>query len=488
MASANLQYNARYLSTTVHQLKTGISRAVKQKSLDTALTLLSCCSAVLYSANQCYTDDYLEQTLCEIAEHILPDINIDASDRSRILFYDGFGLNSRGLIRIYLTALCKLGHVIYVTDVSHKDELPDVLDILNNSGADIVWQTQTKPVAAIKELYGIFQQYHPGLAFLYTQPHDVVSASVFSRLTGIVQRLKINLTDHAYWLGVHAFDRSIEFRDYGAVVSRDGRNVPAEKLVKLPFYPTINEATPFQGFPFPVMEGQRVIFSGGSLYKTLSSDNLYYTLVSHILEQYPDTIFWYAGSGDRRQMDILLERYPGRAFLTEERSDLHQVLEHCFFYLSTYPITGGLMFQHAACAGKIPVTLRYDSDCDGYLLDQPNLGFEANTLEEAKQLVHKIITDDAFRKEKEQKIQSAVLTQRAFEQQLRDLVFTGKTAYPITYYPVDVQDLRQQYLAGVTRSAIASVVTHKQNIPVAFCLPLTFAVGCFQLIKKKLFR
>lgn len=488
MATANLQHNARYLSTTVHRLKTSISRAAKQKNFDTALTLLSCCSAVLYSANQCYTDGFLEQTLCEIAEHVLPDVHINDSDKSRILFYDGFGYNSRGLIQIYLAALCKLGHVIYVTNASHKDELPDVLDILNASGADIVWQTQTKPVAAIKELYGIFQQYRPGMAFLYTQPHDVVSASVFSRLTGIVQRFKINLTDHAYWLGVNAFDLCIEFRDYGAVVSRDGRNIPSEKLVKLPFYPTINEATPFQGFPFPVIEGQKVIFSGGSLYKTRSSDNLYYTLVEHILEQYPDTVFWYAGSGDHRQMDVLLQRYPGRAFLTEERTDLHQVLEHCFFYLSTYPITGGLMFQHAACAGKIPVTLRYDSECDGYLLDQPNLGFEANTMEEAKSLIHKIIIDDAFREEKEQKIQSAVLTQSAFEEQLRNLVFAGKTAYPIIYYPVDTQGLRQQYLAGVTRSVIASAITHKQNIPVAFYFPLTFAVGCFQLIKKKLFR
>ena len=468
MATANLQNNARYLSTVTRQLKSSIGRAVKQEHYDTALTLLSSCAAVLYSANQCYTDDYLEDTLCRIAEIALPNIHVDGSDRSRILIYDGFGFNNRGLIRIYLTALCKLGHVIYVTDISHKDELPDVLDILNASGADIVWQTQTKPLAAIDELYGIFQQYHPGTAFLYTTPYDVVSTSVFTRLAGVVQRLQINLTDHAYWLGVHAFDLCIEFRDYGAVASRDGRNIPAEKLVKLPFYPTINKQTPFQGFPFPVEDGQKVIFSGGFLYKTFSSDNLYYTLVSHILEQYPDTIFWYAGSGDRRQMDAILQRFPGRAFLTTERSDLHQILEHCFFYLSTYPITGGLMFQHAACAGKIPVTLRYDSECDGYLLDQPNLGFEANTLEEAKQLIRRIVTDDAFREEKEQKIQSAVLTQSTFEEQLRDLVFAGKTAYPITYYPVDTQNLHQQYLAGVTRSAIALVVTHKQNLPVAF--------------------
>lgn len=487
MATVNLQRNARYLSTTVQRLKASICQAAEHKKFDTALTLLSCCSAVLYSANQCYTDDFLEHTLCQIAEQVLPNIHIDNSDKSRILFYDGFGYNSRGLIRIYLTALCKIGHVVYVTNASHKDEIPDVLDILKTSGADVVWQTQTKPVAAIRELYGIFQQYRPGIAFLYTQPHDVVSASVFSRLRGIVERLKINLTDHAYWLGVHTFDRCIEFRDYGAVISREGRNVPAEKLVKLPFYPTVDKTTPFQGIPFPVTEGQKVIFSGGSLYKTRSSDNLYYTLVSHILEQYPDTVFWYAGSGDRRQMDILLKRYPGRAFLTNERTDLHQVLEHCFFYLSTYPITGGLMFQHAACAGKIPVTLRYDSDCDGYLLDQPCLGFEANTLNEAMQLIHKIITDDAFREEKEKKIQSAVLTQTEFEQQLRDLVFIGKTAYPITYYTVDVEDLRQQYLAGVTRSAIASAVTHKQNIPVARYFPFTFAIGCFQLIKEKLF-
>ena len=44
-------------------------------------------------------------------------------------------------------------------------------------------------------------------------------------------------------------------------------------------------------------------------------------------------------------------------------------LEKSYFYLSTYPICGGLMFQYAASAGKVPVTLKYDEDLTkGFLL------------------------------------------------------------------------------------------------------------------------
>lgn len=471
---------------TVRRLKRGIQKELKHSRFDQALLLIRACACVHYSSNQCYRDPDLESYLCQIAEKVLPQPDAQYRKNPGILFYDGFGLNNRGLIQIYLKALCKIGHVIYVTDISHKDSLPDVLDILNSANADILWTTGRKPVSAMRELFDIFKKYQPETAFLYTQPDDVVSTSVFYRYAGAVRRFQINLTDHAYWLGTSALDYCIEFRDYGAVASHNGRNIPMEKLVKLPFYPCVNREQTFQGFPFAFdPEKQKVIFSGGSLYKTLGGNNLYYTLVSRILDKHPEAVFWYAGSGDRSQMDKLISKYPGRVYLTAERSDLHPVLQNCFFYLSTYPITGGLMFQYAACAGKLPVTLRYDSECDGYLLNQEQLGIEAHSLDEAMELIDALFADKDFLLRKEQQVSCAVISEADFQENLRQLVQSGSTAYPFALYDVDVQDLRREYLSTVSLPKYSALFFQKKFLPVAYRFPIKFLIGFLLKLKKK---
>ena len=88
-------------------------------------------------------------------------------------------------------------------------------------------------------------------------------------------------------------------------------------------------------------EGAKVVFSGGSLYKTIGGENRYYKMVNYILSRFPEAIFWYAGTGDASQINILKEKYPDRLYHTAERSDLFQVLQNSFLYLSTYPLCGG---------------------------------------------------------------------------------------------------------------------------------------------------
>lgn len=490
MEDISLEKNQQYLNSIVARLKNGVSKEIRRGRYDAALSLLSACAAIQYKANQCYTDTELETYLHDVVQTVLPPVQEGTPwDRKEILFYDGFGLNSRGLICIYLKALCKLGHVIYLTKESCKESLPDVLNILKEGGAEVIWLKKDAPTAAMREVYDIFLQKKPGTAFLYTRPEDVVSTAVFSRMERLVTRFLINLTDHAYWLGINALDYCIEFRDYGAVASIQGRGIPMEKLVKLPFYPVVDRERTFEGYPFPFDPAcQKLVFSGGALYKTLGGGNRYYELVEYILDTYPETVFWYAGSGNRCQMDKLLQKYPTRAFLTSERRDFFQVIERSFFYLSTYPITGGLMFQYAAMAGKLPVTLRFDSEADGYLLGQQELGLEASDMEQAKALLHRVITDDAFRQKKEEQIKNAVINEDIFLQQLQKLLATGKSDFPIALYPVDVADLRKEYLAAFTRKEVASILAVNNFSAVAPYLPVEFALSVAKRIRDMLLR
>lgn len=214
---------------------------------------------------------------------------------------------------------------------------------------------------------------------------------------GVLTRYVVNLTDHAYWLGARAIDKCIEFRDYGASISSEYRGIPREKIVKLPFYPKIVPQE-FQGFPFPVKDGQQVVFSGGALYKTFGEGNKYYEIVDYILASHSDVIFWYAGGGDDSELKKCMERYPGRVYHTPERPDLFQLLQHVSFYLSTYPLCGGLMYQYAAAAGIEPVTLRRDDCNDGFLLHQDELHVIFDTMEELKQEIDRVLTDEVYRK------------------------------------------------------------------------------------------
>lgn len=214
---------------------------------------------------------------------------------------------------------------------------------------------------------------------------------------GVLTRYVVNLTDHAYWLGARAIDKCIEFRDYGASISSEYRGIPREKIVKLPFYPKIVPQE-FQGFPFPVKDGQQVVFSGGALYKTFGEGNKYYEIVDYILASHSDVIFWYAGGGDDSELKKCMARHPGRVYHTPERPDLFQLLQHVSFYLSTYPLCGGLMYQYAAAAGIEPVTLRRDDCNDGFLLHQDELHVIFDTMEELKQEIDRVLTDEVYRK------------------------------------------------------------------------------------------
>lgn len=40
----------------------------------------------------------------------------------------------------------------------------------------------------------------------YTTPNDVAGALVFNRFKDLVTRIQIDLTDHAFWLGINSVD------------------------------------------------------------------------------------------------------------------------------------------------------------------------------------------------------------------------------------------------------------------------------------------
>lgn len=444
------------------------NKSIKNGEYEKAIVAISSCANILYQWNQLFVDDNLENKIKILANNLVKkNFNKKESNADTVLFYDDFGLDTRGLALIYLKAIASLGyHLVYLRPETKN--LPTEI-YKNLNGFNVTWKTFTKKkhLQKLRDINNIFIKYKPKVAFFYAYPNDVAGASVFCAYKNIVKRFQINLTDHAYWLGKNAFDYCIEFRDYGAFVSNKYRKVEKEKLVKLPFYPYFDKNILFQGFPFDV-KNKKIIFSGGNLYKTLGdANNTYYKIVNSILSKHLDVIFLYAGNGDATELNKLMKIYPNRVYHIKERKDLYQLMTHITLYLNTYPILGGLMTQYAAVAGKIPITLIRKNDVfDGFLINQEKIGIEYTNIDELLKDVDKLLEDDNYRHDREKKLIGSVISENDFKEAVQDIILKNSTKYDISYKEYNNEMFLKGYVkrANYNNIAFSSIATFSNRI------------------------
>ena len=480
--------------TLIDKLKRFILREIERGHYDNALGMISTCANILYQTNIYYMDRVLENDIARIADELLVNKNADKEwnegNKDTVLFYDGFGQNERGLAQIYLKALCKVKKVIYVTYFDRKGEIPDIIDILNSYQYESFYikRNYFSTIAQIKQLEKIIKDVRPGHMFFYSVPDDVTATPIMFAYRNRMKRYQINLTDHAFWLGSQCIDKCIEFREYGARISWEYRNIPKEKITIIPFYPIVHYDKPFQGYPFDRQAGQKIFFSGGSLYKTYGAGNRFYQIVDHILETYQEMVFWYAGNGDDTEIKKLSLKYPQRVYLTAERSDLYQILRHCRFYLSTYPLAGGLMFQYAAMAGIVPVTLKY-SDCSGdFLIKQSELKVEFLDISNLYEEINKLITDDQYVNERRDQMKKAVISSEIFDEEVYKLMSEENSIrFKADYTHIDTVKFRQIYLERLRTSDLDKMLVRTKAIKAGICYyPLKFIKGGVQIVARKI--
>lgn len=464
------------------KIKKIIKVSIKNKNYEKALCAISLCGNMYYFWNQFYTDEYLEQALMQIEKDILTKtkINKNKIKQNTVLFYDGFGFDTRGLALIYLKALCELGYkVIYVTLESAKGRQPEIDKTICDYNAIKEYLSCDSYITDIKRLNEIFEKYCPSNAFLYAYDNDITGIVVFEHYNSIINRFQINLTDHAFWLGTHAFDYCLEFRDYGASISANYRNIDAEKLIMFPYYPYIDYDIHFKGFPFSY-EGYKIIFSGGALYKTLGEGNKYYNIVNYILKNHSDVIFLYAGEGDDTELKKLQDKYFNRVYHIDERKDLYQILKHSYIYLNTYPMLGGLMTQYAAAAGKIPITLKHNNDSDGLLINQDKLNIEYETVDELLNDMDRLLTDTEYLKERESMMIGSVITEKEFQSELNNIIKNHRTKYKIHLKDINTNEFRSGYIERFSREMYINIIANKKNLSLVINFPLIFAEKCLR--------
>lgn len=454
-----------------------IEKAYSKQKWEDALSLISACAEMFYYSNYVFKDDYLEDKLKLICNELkIQPKSFQMNDT--IFFYDGFGENSRGLVQVYLNAAVKMTNVVYVTYEDRKEHIPDVIRIIKDTGNKIEFIDRTNRVCAMKDLNNLIQKYTPKWLLLYTMPWDTIGVPIFNLYEGISTRYQINLTDHTFWLGIHAFDKCIEFRNFGTYLSLVYRKISKEKLIVLPYYPAVNENVKFEGYPFPYNpETQKLIFSGGSIHKTLGCKQLYYKMVTRILEENDNTIFWYAGEGNRKYLKNLKLKFPNRVYYTEERADLLQVLKHCDIYLNTYPISGGLMLQYSVLASRIPVSLKHDDDIYGVINKDVQKAFTFDDVSDLCNEVSRLLNNESYRKVIEKTLSGAIITEKEFNAQFSKLLTEEKTDYVVDTKPVNINVFQENHEHNFSLQDAYAILVNSKEVVRGKYLPLEFLIG-----------
>ena len=477
-----------FLKNIIKKFDNISSRALKYKDYETALEAISSSAMFQYMYNQTYIDTSSENNLLKIANSFnVP--NMHSNDRNAILFYDGFGLDNRGLALVYIKALINLGfHIIYVTLSDSGDDQPTLLDILKQADAKIYIQkncfTQNEKIEYLNE---ILDREHFDNAFFYSTPWDVSGIVSFNAHKNKFNRFLINLTDHAFWLGLNSFDYIIEFRDYGACVSNKYRKIDKEKIFKLPFYPEISKLEEFKGFPFE-SENKIIVTSGGAIYKTIDNDDQYYKLVTSIIELDDRIVFYYIGDGDFSKLDTLKKKYPSKVFFSNSRKDFFEVIKNSNYYLNTYPIGGNLMLQFAAKAKCVPVSLRreWDDDAKDVFINEKELNYSFTNCKDLLEDFKTLINDKSYYDKKLSLLDKSLVSENDFSNSLEMIITKKQSNYVIDYYDINTDKFIKAYLNNVKFiDVIDWAVTRNQKKAMKH-FPLLCICKLFLKIKNKL--
>lgn len=463
----------------MREIKCVMHESLHKEELEKAMASISVGCQILYEYNQYYMDEDFENGVVTLSEILGRQYNnrLKSSYKANnnvVLFYDGFGLDSRGVAQMYLNALAKNDYqIVYVTGITAERGLHETKKILTEANAQIYYiDNTTKYVKWAKELLNIILSTEPKAMFFYTTPYDVSGAVAFALMEGKTERFLIDLTDHAFWLGVKCNDFFCGSREMSASNQVYERGIPREKLIKLGVNLIVyEEEKNHSGLPFDV-EKKQYVFSGGALYKTLGDKELlYYKIVDHILGNHKDVFFLYAGDGDRTEMDKILEKYAGRAYLIPERKDFYYLIKHCTIYLNTYPMFGGMMMKYAANAGKLPITLKHENDADGLLLDQKSRRIEYDTYEELIDDMDILLSDNKYLADREKLLEGSVISEERFIRNVRSTIEEHCTDYTHGQEHIDTTKFKKEFRDRFDLNVVKSRVSRSINKSLYFCFP-----------------
>lgn len=474
---------ARRVMADFAKLKKIAQHYYRQEKWELALRTVFFACGFMYTMNQVQCDEELEELVENIAFRILPRSSWQPEEEMVTVYYDSFGSVRRGLTSIYLKALVHMGYRVKYISFQEKRRIePDISALVGRD--NVFWISGQDYAAQMVCLEEILAKSGAGTVFLCLKPDDVVAVGVFSRCPPKRKRCMINLTDHAFWLGRNLCDIVINFREFGSQICLTKRNLPASQTVYLPYYPDRTEDT---GRQLPLcVNRNKLIFSGGALYKTQSHDNIYYKLLASILDNCSDVNFVYLGDGDGRKIKKLAQKYPERVFFFSERQDFFEIMKQCTLYLSTYPYNGGLMTQYALLAGKIPITLNHPGIEAELSIRHAETFWNYSSCEECLEEIKRLLTDDLYRRKQEEKLDRFLIEQTQFEKELQHILKHGCSLRKTEDKKVRFSGFLELPLENITGFKYCRLFFRKKGFYMIRLFPVKYLLGTLGAVKERL--
>ena len=447
------------------KLTTKAARLLSHKNYLQSLHYIKCAARWAYELNFLYADRDLERILIDITDESITKVNITSPSPDRFVLLETHGMDNRGLTQQYIRAFISMGvEFLYISIDCKRNKCTDILNELQEykKATVVLYDSSIDEIEKTKQIISKIEGYKPSKLFLHIMPWDTTSLMVAHSLQGVT-KYNINLTDHAFWLGVSILDYNIEFRSYGQTVSIEKRGLKKSQLLCLPYYPVLSkDSVDFLGFPKEV-EGKTILFTGGAYYKMFGQDGKFFTIIDQLLDQNNDSVVLVAGDGDRNTMDKLLSklRNRNRVYLIGNRCDINEVFKACDIYIDTYPISGGLMAQYASLNSK-PI-LAY-SDFTTFSSDQHNMlkvmgnavcGY--NNIDDFLSYSKKLLYDLKYRSSEGIKNMNLVPSVEDFNDTFRKIVKTHENKYTWDRLSIDYDTMSSVYLNVENNTGSASI-------------------------------
>lgn len=409
----------------------------------TAWSVMQNAVSLIQEFNWEYTDDDLEQLLGQLSERWIPFIPQDyVGDANKVVVLDDW-CTSYVLVLQYIDALITEGkEVLYITskDVANDKYQSIIPRVSRHSNFSYrIVPSKTLPIDKwCNQIYNDVISFAP----LKIVAH-ISSCSQFlpliARLPQGLTTYRSNLDDQCFWLGRSVIDYCLEFRPFGATVSREKRKLREQQQLFVPFYP-INDGHSFQGFP-QLPKDSVVLFSGGDFYKTLDPDFTYWNLVKRVLKDNSKAVLLFATkNGLRSQQDFLASfiadnHLENQFFFIGFRPDINEVFAHSDIFLGTCPVCGSLMSQLAAINHK-PILQYYLPDTDDDETEQalnynnPNLQISFSDVDAFLAEATHLIQDPEYRKQKGEEAYHATIKPEQFNKVFIEAITANHSPCP----------------------------------------------------------
>jgi hypothetical protein len=252
---------------------------------------------------------------------------------------------------------------------------------------------------------------------LHVHPFDTVALAA-AGLPGPRPPIVVeNHADHTYWLGLGAADVVVNLRAAADGVCRERRDVPADRLVRLPLpIDSAPAATSRKSVrrELSLRPSQVAAVTVAAEYKTRPIwGEGFDAVLGSALTHCPDLVVFLVGVQAEGAWQTLQSAFPGRVRPMGVVPDVGALYPGMDVYLDSYPISSGTSILEAGATG-LPVLSLHGQERYGevYQADAPgleHLGHAAAGLPAYLDALRKLVDDPAFRRERGDAAHQAIL-------------------------------------------------------------------------------